>query len=102
MIEVPLGVGLCLLLHGPIGVGVGAHVRNQIAAVVAALTWTFLVEQVLSTFLPQVGKCAPGGASSAVLQLGDLATTAATCCRCGPAPCCSCCTPSSCRWSVLD
>ena len=75
VVEVLLGVGLCLLLYGPIGVGVGALIRNQIAAVVAALVWTFVVEQLLVTFLPEVGKWTPGGASTAVLQLGDLATT---------------------------
>ena len=75
VVEVLLGVALCLLLYGPIGVGVGALVRNQIAAVVAALAWTFVVEQLLVAFLPEVGRWTPGGAASAVLQLGDLATT---------------------------
>jgi hypothetical protein len=75
VVEVLLGVGLCLLLYGPIGVGVGALIRNQIAAVVAALAWTFIAEQLLVALLPEVGKWTPGGASSAVLQLGDLATT---------------------------
>ena len=75
VVEVLLGVGLCLLLYGPIGVGVGALIRNQIAAVVAALAWTFIAEQLLVALLPEVGKWTPGGATSAVLQLGDLATT---------------------------
>jgi hypothetical protein len=75
VVEVLLGVGLCLLLYGPIGVGVGALVRNQIAAVVAALVWTFVVEQLLVSLLPEVGRWTPGGAAAAVLQLGDLATT---------------------------
>ena len=79
---------------------VGALVRNQIAAVVAALAWTFIVEQLLVALLPEVGRWTPGGAASAVLQLGDLATTRATCCRSGAARCCSSPTPSSCRWSV--
>jgi ABC-2 type transport system permease protein len=75
VVEVLLGVALCLLLYGPIGVGVGALVRNQIAAVVAALAWTFIVEQLLVALFPEVGRWTPGGAASAVLQLGDLATT---------------------------
>lgn len=75
VVEVLLGVALCLLLYGPIGVGVGALVRNQIAAVVAALAWTFIVEQLLVALLPEVGRWTPGGAASAVLQLGDVATT---------------------------
>jgi hypothetical protein len=73
--EVLLGVGLVMLLYGPIGVAVGALVRNQIAAVVGALAWTFIVEQLLVALLPEVGRWTPGGASAAVLQLGDLATT---------------------------
>ena len=75
VVEVLLGVGLVMLLYGPIGVAVGALVRNQIAAVVGALAWTFLVEQLLVALLPEVGRWTPGGATSAVLQLGDLATT---------------------------
>ena len=75
VVEVLLGVGLVLALYGPIGVGVGALVRNQIAAVVAALAWTFIAEQLLVTLLPEVGRWTPGGATSAVLQLGEVATT---------------------------
>jgi ABC-2 type transport system permease protein len=75
VVEVLLGVGLVMLLYGPIGVAVGALVRNQIAAVVGALAWTFIAEQLLVALLPEVGRWTPGGASGAVLQLGDLATT---------------------------
>ena len=75
VLEVVLGVGLVVLLYGPIGVAVGALVRNQIAAVVGALAWTFVVDQLLVALLPEVGRWTPGGASSAVLQLGALATT---------------------------
>jgi hypothetical protein len=75
VVEVLLGVGLVLALYGPIGVAVGALIRNQIAAVVAALAWTFIAEQLLVALLPEVGKWTPGGASTAVLQLGDVATT---------------------------
>ena len=75
VVEVMLGVGLVLALYGPIGVAVGALVRNQIAAVVAALAWTFIVEQLVVALWPEVGKWLPGGAASAVLQLGDVATT---------------------------
>lgn len=75
VVEVMLGVGLVLALYGPIGVAVGALVRNQIAAVVAALAWTFLVEQLVVALWPEVGRWLPGGAATAVLQLGDVATT---------------------------
>lgn len=65
---------LVLLLYGPIGIGVGALVRNQIAAVVGALAWMFVAEQLLVVLLPAVGRWTPGGATAAVLQLGRLAT----------------------------
>jgi hypothetical protein len=75
VVEVLLGVGLVMALYGPIGVAVGALVRNQIAAVVGALAWTFIVEQLVVALWPEVGRWLPGGAASAVLQLGEVATT---------------------------
>jgi len=75
VLQVLLGVVLVMVLYGPIGIAVGALVRNQIAAVVGSLAWIFIVEQLLVALLPKVGRWTPGGASSAVLQLGDLATT---------------------------
>jgi hypothetical protein len=74
VLEVLAAVFLVLLLYGPIGVGVGALVRNQIAAVVVALAWVFVAEQLLVALLPEVGRWTPGGATAAVLQLGDIAT----------------------------
>jgi ABC-2 type transport system permease protein len=65
---------LVLLLYGPIGIGVGALVRNQIAAVVAALAWMFVLEQLLVALLPEVGRWTPGGATASLLRLGDVAT----------------------------
>lgn len=75
VLEVLAGVFLVLLLYGPIGIGVGALVRNQIAAVVLALAWVFIAEQLLVALLPAVGRWTPGGGTASVLQLGDLATT---------------------------
>jgi ABC-2 type transport system permease protein len=73
MLQVLLGVVLVLVLYGPIGIGVGALVRNQIAAVTISLAWVFVAEQLLIALLPAVGKWTPGGATSSVLQLGDVA-----------------------------
>jgi hypothetical protein len=75
VLEVLVGVVLVMVLYGPIGIAVGALVRNQIAAVVGALAWVFIAEQLLVALLPEVGRWTPGGATNAVLQLGDLATT---------------------------
>ena len=72
--EVLLGVVLVLVLYGPIGIGLAALVRNQVAAIVGALSWMFVAEQLLVALRPEVGRWTPGGATAAVLQLGDLAT----------------------------
>lgn len=73
--EVLFAVLLVMTLYGPIGLAVGALVRNQIAAVVASLAWLFIAEQLLVALLPSVGRWTPGGATAAVLQLGRLATS---------------------------
>ena len=72
-LQVLLGVVLVLVLYGPIGIGIGALVRNQIAAISISLAWVFIAEQLLIALLPDVGKWTPGGATTAVLQLGDIA-----------------------------
>lgn len=73
VLQVLLGVVLVLVLYGPIGIGIGALVRNQVAAVTISLAWVFVVEQLLIAFLPEAGRWTPGGATAAVLQLGDVA-----------------------------
>lgn len=56
-------------IYAVLGVGFGAFVRNQIAAVTAAIVWVMLVEALIVGFLPQIGKWLPGGALNAVLQV---------------------------------
>jgi len=56
--------------YGVIGVAVGALVRNQIAAVVGVLVWMNVVEQIVITSFPAVGRWMPGGATWALLQIG--------------------------------
>ncbi len=55
-------------VYAVVGVGVGSFVRNQVAAIVAALVWVFLVESLIISLLPQVGKWLPGGAANAMMQ----------------------------------
>ena len=57
--------------YGVIGVALGALVRNQIVAVVAALFWMMLFEQVLIPEFPAFGQWLPYGAMSALLQLDE-------------------------------
>ena len=73
--EVVAGVLLVMALYGPVGVAVGALVRNQIAAVVGALVWLLVAEQLLVSLFPVIGRWTPGGATAGLLQLGSSATT---------------------------
>jgi ABC-2 type transport system permease protein len=73
--EVLAGAVLVMALYGPIGVAVGALVRNQIASVVGALVWLLVAEQLLVALLPGIGRWTPGGATAGLLQLGTSATT---------------------------
>lgn len=68
--QIGAGVLLAFAIYGVLGVAVGALIRNQVAAIVAALVWVMLVESLIVAFLPKVGKWLPGGAATAVLQAG--------------------------------
>ena len=71
-----LAAGVAVMaLYGPIGVAIGALVRNQIAAVAGALVWLLAVEGFLVTLLPAIGRWMPGGATAGLLQEGGAATT---------------------------
>lgn len=66
-------VGLVLLggiaataLFAVVGVGIGSMVRNQTAAVAGAAVWVLVVEGLLVSFKPEVGRWLPGGAASAL------------------------------------
>lgn len=63
------GVVLGFAVYGILGVGFGSLVRNQIAAITAALLWVMLVESLIVAFWPGVGKWLPGGALNGMLQL---------------------------------
>jgi ABC-2 type transport system permease protein len=49
-----------------VGVGFGALVTNQTLAITAALVWSFVVDAILVSLLPGVGRWTPGGAASAL------------------------------------
>jgi ABC-2 type transport system permease protein len=63
-----LAAGLCGLL----GVGVGALLRNQVAALVSALVWVVVVEGLLVNLLnaPSLGKWLPSAAVTALTNPG--------------------------------
>jgi hypothetical protein len=59
-------------IYGVVGVGVGALVRNQVAAVVVTLAFVFLVEPLLAVFpwvRDHVFEYLPGGAANALTQV---------------------------------
>lgn len=62
--------GLALACAGwaVIGVGVGAVVRHQVAAVVGAVLWVLVVENLGASFLGGAGRFLPGQAALAVAQ----------------------------------
>jgi ABC-2 type transport system permease protein len=68
-----LGAVLITALYGLVGVGVGALVRNAVAAVAGALVWMAIVENLLVSLLPQVGKWLPGGAAAALARADNPA-----------------------------
>ena len=55
-------------LWATIGVGIGALVRHQVAAIVGALVWVLLLENLGAGFLGDAGRFLPGQAAHAVAQ----------------------------------
>jgi ABC-2 type transport system permease protein len=70
--RVLLGAVLAAGLCGLVGVGVGALVRNQVAALVGVLVWVVLVEGLLVSLLnaPGLGKWLPSAAAAALTNPG--------------------------------
>jgi len=70
--RVLLGAVLAAGLCGLVGVGVGALVRNQVAALVATAFWVLLVEGLLMSLLnaPSLGKWLPSAAAAALTNPG--------------------------------
>jgi len=65
----PVGGIAAAALWAPIGVGLGALLRNQVATLVAIFLWLFFVENLLIDFVPGVGRFAPGAAAAAITGL---------------------------------
>lgn len=61
-----LGSIAATALYALVGVGLGSLIRNQTTAVVVALGWVMLVEGLLVSFVPEVGRWFPGGANAAL------------------------------------
>ncbi len=71
--RVIIGGILSVAIYGVIGVGVGALLRNQVAAVVGLVIYLFVAEPVIRS-IPKVRSAypyLPGGAGEALTQSGD-------------------------------
>lgn len=68
VMEILGGTLLGLVLYSILGVAIGALITNQVAAVVIALVWIFVVEALLTVFVDWIGKWLPGGALNSILQ----------------------------------
>jgi ABC-type transport system involved in multi-copper enzyme maturation permease subunit len=55
-------------LWGGIGVGVGAIVRNQVAAIIGLLAWGFVAENLIFGFLPGLGRFGPVHAGNGLIE----------------------------------
>jgi ABC-2 type transport system permease protein len=55
-------------LWGALGVGLGGAVRSQVAAVVGALIFLFVVENLVFGLLPEYGRWLPGIATNALID----------------------------------
>jgi ABC-2 type transport system permease protein len=60
------GGALAAALFASIGVGVGAVVRNQVAAVVGLCVWLLFIEPILLGDVPSAGRFAPGASAGAM------------------------------------
>jgi len=71
------GGAVAAALWAAAGVGVGALIRNQVAALVGLCAWMFLVESTLEGFVPGFGRLMPGGAGLALAgNSGELSAVA--------------------------
>jgi ABC-type transport system involved in multi-copper enzyme maturation permease subunit len=78
-ITVVLGSGDILLLTfgglagtalwGAIGAGLGAIIHNQVGGIIALLAWGFVVDNLLYSLVPSVGRFTPNRASDALMGL---------------------------------
>ncbi|MGI5167576.1 ABC transporter permease [Spirillospora sp. CA-253888] len=62
------GTVLAMGLYALVGLGLGALIRNQVAAIIVAVGWVQLVEAILTVALPSVGQWLPAGAVRAITR----------------------------------
>ena len=60
---------------GVLGVAIGTLIRNQMAAVTGSLLWLFIIERLITVFLPDIGKYLPTSLISGMLSIKVQGTT---------------------------
>jgi ABC-2 type transport system permease protein len=70
--QILLGGIVVTTLYCVLGVGLGALIRSQVAAVLVAVLGSVLVDQALASYLPEIGRFTPAG-TAAALTLGEPA-----------------------------
>jgi ABC-type transport system involved in multi-copper enzyme maturation permease subunit len=58
-----------------LGVAIGTLIRNQMVAVTGSLLWLFIIERLITVFLPDIAKYLPTGLISGVLSVKVQGTT---------------------------
>jgi ABC-type transport system involved in multi-copper enzyme maturation permease subunit len=66
LVLVAMGSIACAALMAALGVGVGAVARNQVLAVIGVIVWFMVVENVVVSAWPQIGKFFPLAAGDAM------------------------------------
>lgn len=61
-----VGALVATVLYGAVGVGLGALIRNQVAAIALSFAWATVIEGILGNLVPAVGRWLPGGAAGAL------------------------------------
>jgi ABC-type transport system involved in multi-copper enzyme maturation permease subunit len=75
MWQIAGGAVLGCALFAILGVALGTLIRNQIAAILGVLVWVIIIEALLVSFLPRIGKWLPGGALNGILQTTGINNT---------------------------
>ncbi|NUR86998.1 MAG: ABC transporter permease subunit [Nonomuraea sp.] len=72
-VRIVVGVLGALALYTLFGLGVGALIRNQVAAIITIVAWIYVVDSIVNAIpaLHGVAKWTPGGASSALTNTGN-------------------------------
>ncbi|WP_214102773.1 ABC transporter permease [Acrocarpospora catenulata] len=69
--QIAIGVVASLALYAMFGIGLGALIRNQIAALIGGIVWAYVIESIFAAIpaLQGVGKWLPGGGTQALMSI---------------------------------